>query len=416
MATIMGTWITAVQGMNTQAHALNRISNNIANVSTNSYKAEQYHFETLMNQTTWNGDKFFAVKSMDFRNLDDQGQIQTTSRKLDVALNGKGLLVTNTGLGGVGAWQYTRDGAFYGRAVSSSDANGNPQDVTMLTTSKGNYVYGWAANADGTFSESNSLSSLVPIQFATSEVFAARPTTAINVQGNLSSNSTGRPTIALPYVDADGISQSLTVGFTRNLDQTWDIDAVGTDGVSTSLVQTQVTFDSVGNIVDPPDGMIQVQVDNGSGPQDMLIDMSLLTSLADNNGIVLQQVDHDGYIEGQLQDAYFTADGTLMGSYSNQEVRALYKLPVANFVNNSGLEALPGNMYMESIESGQMTLRGLNNSLAGTQFVTGALESSTVDLSDQFARMIVTQRAYSSSAQVFRTADEMTQAARDLKR
>jgi flagellar hook protein FlgE len=416
MATIQGTWITAVQGMNNQASALNRISNNIANVTTTSYKAEQYHFETLMNETSWNGDKFFALKTNDFRNVDQQGQIQSTTRNLDLALNGKGLFVTNTGLAGTGAWQFTRDGAFFGKASSTVDSNGNPQDVTLLTTSNGNYVYGWPANADGTFTQTNDVSSLVPIQYATSEVFPAKATSTIDLQGNLSASSTGRPTVALPYVDNDGASQSLTIGFTRNVDQTWNIDAVGPNGVSTSLAETSVSFDSLGNISDPPDGLIHVSVDNGSGPQDMTIDLTRLTSLAGDDGVTVQQVDQDGYIQGTLQNAYFTSDGTLVGSYSNQEVKPLFKLPVANFVNNSGLEALSGNMYMESQDSGSLTLQGLNNSLAGTQFVPGALESSTVDLSDQFSKMIVTQRAYSSSAQVFRTADEMTQAARDLKR
>jgi flagellar hook protein FlgE len=46
----------------------------------------------------------------------------------------------------------------------------------------------------------------------------------------------------------------------------------------------------------------------------------------------------------------------------------------------------------------------------------GASEQSNVDLADQFTKMIVTQLAYSSSATVLRTADEMTQQAGDLKR
>ena len=65
-------------------------------------------------------------------------------------------------------------------------------------------------------------------------------------------------------------------------------------------------------------------------------------------------------------------------------------------------------------KSGQLTdTLGVGGERA---FVSGALERSTVDLADQFSRMIITQRAYSSNAQVLRTADEMTMAARDLKR
>ena len=41
---------------------------------------------------------------------------------------------------------------------------------------------------------------------------------------------------------------------------------------------------------------------------------------------------------------------------------------------------------------------------------------SNVDLADAFTRMIVTQRAYNSAAQIVRTVDEMTVTLRDLKR
>jgi flagellar hook protein FlgE len=44
-----------------------------------------------------------------------------------------------------------------------------------------------------------------------------------------------------------------------------------------------------------------------------------------------------------------------------------------------------------------------------------ALELSNVDLGDQFNRMIVTQRAYSSAATMFKTVDEMLQVASGLK-
>ena len=38
-----------------------------------------------------------------------------------------------------------------------------------------------------------------------------------------------------------------------------------------------------------------------------------------------------------------------------------------------------------------------------------------MDIADEFTKMIVTQKAYSTNAQVFRTADEMVTTARDLK-
>ena len=49
------------------------------------------------------------------------------------------------------------------------------------------------------------------------------------------------------------------------------------------------------------------------------------------------------------------------------------------------------------------------------RFATSSIENSTVDIEDEFTKMIMTQTAYSTNATVFRTADEMMTVARDLK-
>jgi flagellar hook protein FlgE len=49
-------------------------------------------------------------------------------------------------------------------------------------------------------------------------------------------------------------------------------------------------------------------------------------------------------------------------------------------------------------------------------FTPNALELSNVNLEDEMAHMIKTQTAYNSSATAFKTMDEMSQTARDLKR
>jgi flagellar hook protein FlgE len=118
---------------------------------------------------------------------------------------------------------------------------------------------------------------------------------------------------------------------------------------------------------------------------------------------------------GRLQNTYFTNDGVLVGSYSNGKTQNLYKLAIATFSAENSLEARPGNLFFQTSDAGELRLAG-PSMFGSTNLVVGALESSNVDLTDQFAKMIVTQRAYSSAATVLRTADEMTQAVRDLKR
>jgi flagellar hook protein FlgE len=425
--TLQGIFNTSVQGLNAQAQAMNVVSTNITNVQTTGYKVQDNNFQTLLNHVSasnGNAQSFFAVRDVNTTDVNRQGQIITTNRTMDLALNGKGLIVTNTAQDGVGQFQYTRDGSFFGKAIPlSTSTNGVPDQGTLLTTSNGNFVYGWAANADGTFTETNDLASLVPVQYASNATFDAQPTTAINVQANLAQGSDGRQSVGLPFIDLSGTSQTVTLGFTRDMSNNYTLDGVTSSGSTVSMTPSQVSFDSLGNISDPSDGKVQITVNDPLGPQDITVDLSRMTSLAGDSGITVQQIDQDGFIAGTLSNTYFTSDGVLMGSYSNHEVKPLFKLAIANFANNDGLQALPGNMYVQTQPgwaqdnaSGDLTLSGLGTSATGSQFVVGALEGSTVSLEDQFSKMIITQRCYSSAAKVVQVADEMTQAVRDLKR
>jgi flagellar hook protein FlgE len=131
----------------------------------------------------------------------------------------------------------------------------------------------------------------------------------------------------------------------------------------------------------------------------------------------VQNINQDGYLEGRLDQTYFNNSGTLIGSYSNGQTRQLYKLAIARFAVDNKLEAVSGNMFEQTRASGAISLSPIQGGFGGrTELVVGALESSNVDLADQFSKMIITQRAYTSNATVLRTADEMTMAARDLKR
>ena len=414
---IQGTFNTAVQGMNTQAQSLNIISTNITNVTTTGYKTENTHFETILNHILPNNQSFLTVRDVDSREVDKQGAIATTGRTFDLALNGRGLMVTNTAVDGTGVWKYTRDGALFGKATDlSTKTNGVPDQGTLLTTASGDYVFGWASNVDGTFTQTNDLKSLKPITFASDAVFPFKPTSTINLQANVSAGGNTRQAVTLGYTDTTGKSQTLTLGLTRTQGANWALDATSSSGASVTLSQPSVMFSTDGKIASPTGGLLAATINVAGAPQAMTVDISKVTSFADTGNITVQSTDQDGYLSGTLQNTYFTSDGVLVGSFSNQEVKSLFKLPVATFGSDNNLQAIPGNSYVQTDTSGTLKLQGLGTSPTGTQFVAGALEQSTVDLSDQFSKMIITQRAYASSAQVLKVADQMTQAVRDLKR
>ena len=421
---LQGTFNTAVQAMQAQTQFLTNISSNIANVNTTAYKLQDTHFETLLNHVQPTDKSFFTVNTFDYRQVDKQGAITTTNRTYDLAVNGRGFFVTNKSAdGSPNGFQFTRDGAFFGKAVtmdSDTDGNGANDQGTRLITADGSYIYGWKADENGNVTQTDSLASLTPVVFSNESVFPSKATTEIKLQANVAASDSGRQSVGLPYVDLQGSSRTVTLGFTAQLGNNWALDVSATDlntqDVPVTFDPATVAFDSTGKLVDPADGLLSVEVSDALGPQSFVIDISKLSQLADNNKLTVQNIDHDGYIEGRLDKTYFNGFGELIGSYTNHEVRTLYKLPIANFAADGNLEAKSGNIFVATKEAGAMTLKGLGDPTGTTQIVTGALEQSNVDLADQFSKMIVTQRAYSSAAKVLTTADEMTQAVRDLKR
>lgn len=421
---LQGTFNTAVQALNAQSQQLSNISTNIANVNTTGFKAQATHFAMLLNRTDKLEKSFFSVDTVDFRQVDRQGNIATTNRTFDVAINGRGLFVTNTQVDGTGEWQYTRDGAFFGKAVdlrTDSDNNGQNDQGTFLTTASGAYVYGWAADAEGAIAEDNNRGSLSPILFNNNSVFPASRTANIRLQANLSASAASGQNVGLPFVDQNGASRTLTLGFTKSLgSDAWTIDMSSVDEnlspVAVSFTPATLTFNGIGQIAEPADGFFYATIRDRAGDHTVTIDLTKLSQYGDSGRFTVENIEQDGFLEGRLEKTYFTSQGILVGSYSNGEVRNLYQLSIATFAAENNLEARNGNVFLESQGSGEADLTSINSGLDRTQIVTGALESSNVDLTDQFSKMIVTQRAYSSAATVLRTADEMSQAARDLKR
>jgi flagellar hook protein FlgE len=126
-------------------------------------------------------------------------------------------------------------------------------------------------------------------------------------------------------------------------------------------------------------------------------------------------INQDGSRFGTFAGVTVSADGLVTALFDNGETRPIYKLPIATFVNVNGLESRTGNTWNATEASGDYTLRVADNGPAG-QTVQGTLEASTVDIGEEFTDMIVVQRAYSASAKIISTADQMLEELMRVKR
>tara|TARA_R110001606_G_scaffold399308_1_gene584628 strand:+ start:38149 stop:40320 length:2172 start_codon:yes stop_codon:yes gene_type:complete len=118
---------------------------------------------------------------------------------------------------------------------------------------------------------------------------------------------------------------------------------------------------------------------------------------------------------GTLAGVTIDNAGLMTALFDNGETRPIFKIPLATFVNVNGLNARSGNVWNQTQSSGDNTLREANNGVAGS-IEQAALESSTVDIGEEFTRMIVVQRAYSAATKIISTADEMLEELVRIKR
>src|SRR3546814_21103248 len=107
-----------------------------------------------------------------------------------------------------------------------------------------------------------------------------------------------------------------------------------------------------------------------------------------------------------MTNAFPNRRSSNLALFDNGQGKDIYQLPLGMFRNPNGLEGKTGNVYLETDRSGNFQLNLAGNGGAG-DIAPGALEASTVDLAEEFTKMIITQRAYSANTKVITTADEM---------
>ena len=125
----------------------------------------------------------------------------------------------------------------------------------------------------------------------------------------------------------------------------------------------------------------------------------------------------DGGLQvGEMQSISIDGAGKIIGSYSNGTSKYLGQIALAEFSNPSGLEAIGGNLFAETKNSGEFDGIGIDPSAGDSSLTTGALEMSNVDLSAQFTDMIVTQRGFQANSRIITTSDSLLEELINLKR
>lgn len=421
-----------VSGLNANSSALASISDNIANVGTNGYKRAETEFSALLGSQNVNATVYVAggVTTSVRRFVDAEGPREQTQRSTDLAIAGQGFFaVTGDPQAQTGA-----DGGLFTRSGSFSvDSEGR------LVNSQGYTLLGAPITPGQALPDPSSLAALIPINL--SGVGAnARASTQVGVSANLDAReavttrtyvngdflpggaSTPDVERTIEIIDSLGTPRSLTLAFQRisSSPNQWqaevsvrpvtDVSAVAPDPQG-FVAAGVLEFDANGALTNVPASLSSLNipfsgVTGSASPQPIALDLSNLTQFAAPTGV--SSVTTDGSLPGDLTGLVVSRDGTLTAQFSNGQSESLFLIPIATFLNPNGLQPERGAAFRITPESGDFTLNTAGEAGAGL-VQSNTLEESNVDLGTEFSNLIITQRAYSASSQIIRTADELLQ-------
>ncbi|MGI4755503.1 MAG: flagellar hook protein FlgE [Janthinobacterium lividum] len=401
---------TPLSGLDASSAALKTVSNNLANMNTDGYKSQSATFSDLFYQNygaSGSGDPIqsglgvrVSGNTQDFSN----GVVSSNGVASNMALNGSGFFVVQNPDGGQ---SFTRNGDF------------TTNKAGQLITQAGEQVMGYPASG-GVVSTN---AKLVPLAVGSGTTAPATPTSSFTLNTNLDSATANGSSFQSPIsvYDSLGASHVLTVTYTKNSANNWSYnvtipssDVQGGTGATTSVATGTMTFDSTGALTSPT-GSIPINVGpmaNGAANMTQTWDLadtnggSLLTQTASSSSN--NSTNQDGFAAGVLNSYVVEKDGTVNGTFSNGQTRTIGQVAVASFANPQGLTLNGNNDFTSTTASGSAVI-GVAGTGGRGSIASASVEQSNVDVAQQFAQLIVFQRAYEANAKAITAFDQLEQ-------
>jgi flagellar hook protein FlgE len=386
MPNIMQALYNSVSGLFSFSQTLNTISNNVSNMNTPGFRASDSFLENVLDS---DGSKV-AGTGYDL----SEGQIEQTSTSTNVAIDGKGFFILQDPQGQT---YYTRSGQF------------QFNDKGQLVDSVNHYlVLGYGT--DGSYG---------PVDISSQEKLPAQATTAISLAGNVDPSSPSDAVNSITVYDTVGNAHNLTLTLTSNTSVTpgsWLVSIADSGGAV--IAGGEIRFSTAGTL---QAGFTTVtgSANWGGSAQALAFDfgtaggLSGTTSFSGSSSTLAAKV-KDGHGVVGLSSQSFDTTGTLQLTYSDGETKAGPQLALASFQDESSLQMIQGNLYLQP--QTQIAQVGRPGSSVFGKIDGSSLEMSNVNLTQELADMIVIQRGYQASSRVMTVSSDMLQQLYDSTR
>ena len=152
---------------------------------------------------------------------------------------------------------------------------------------------------------------------------------------------------------------------------------------------------------------------NPDDPTDPRSGLDGITQFAGSYNVL--RTSADGNPAGTLESIFLEDNGTVNGMFDAGYTRSIGRLVLTKFDNPGKLAQVGENMLVETLGSGKKVTGEAGTAGLG-EISSKSLEQSNVDLSQEFVKMVETQRAFQASAKTVTTSDEMIQDLINMKR
>ncbi|MDQ1079547.1 flagellar hook protein FlgE [Pseudoroseomonas cervicalis] len=429
-----GSLYAATSGLGAQTAAITNVSNNVANSQTTGYKRVDTSFAEQLSQSTTRLNGSSTVSAAPVATVSRGGDISQVENPLAMAISGNGLFAVSrpagTDANGNTVYSptqyYTRNGDF------SKNAEG------YLVNTSGYALEGWPV-ANGAVNRGQ----LGLIQVDESP-FPPQMTDTVSVSANLPASGTETSySTQVPIYDNLGIARSMTLTWTRQEGNQWQVNLQGPDGASagTALVtfsdgsgggngMPSGTIDSISNTT----GSLSASAFSGQGSLAGLTVTNLfgagsgnlalsLGTYGSNQGVTqyagttYQQntVTANGAAPGAYTGVSVKENGEVVVSYDNGKSRTIAQVPIVTFQNADGLQREDGQAFTATQEAGLSRVLAAGEQGTGS-LATSSIEASNVDITSEFSKMIIAQRAYSANSRVLSTVSGLLSETVDMLR
>lgn len=460
-----------VLGLTAQAKALSTISNNIANANTVGYKPAVSQFQDLVLGDRYGGAGSGAgVRATDRLRINEQGTITKTGVGTNAAISGNGFFIVQALASQPGKSRST-DGSDEVLLTRAGDFQ--PDSTGQFVNSAGRALMGVkiGSKADEDI-KSISLDDLEVVSIDNMNDYQD-PTKNISLSVKLPANAPISDAqspkdyydVPVSLIDRDGITYpdgtkdsrfaNLNLRFAKTGEELIESpDGTKQTVSSWTVYKASAAYADNGQPINTPPNMaaigsfrtdevgalyggetgrkVDLDLNLGSSFEPLKINLGEYgtfngVSAIGNDDFRVQAASHDGIARHTVRDVSISDDGFVQASFAGGQTRNLYRLANGIVRNPYELEAVGGNAFRITQDSGDISARAFGaapphykeerakygedylKQFVGGSLVADAVEGSATKIEDQFTTMIQAQRIYSAASKMVSTADEMMQ-------